>query len=58
MSKELPVLMGAREWLSHVLSAPPVRQLKGRTKSTQYHELWSNHVNRFVGAQQALKAAT
>lgn len=51
MPDEIPVLMGSREWLSYVLSAPPVRKLKGRTKSTQYHELWSNHANRFVGAQ-------
>lgn len=51
MPIELPVPMGSREWLRHVLSSEPVRKLKGRTKSTQYHELWSNHVKRFVGAQ-------
>jgi len=51
MPYQLPVPMGSSEWLAHVLSTPPVRKLKGRTKSTQYHELWSAHTNRFVGAQ-------
>ncbi|MYN04552.1 hypothetical protein GTP41_20885 [Pseudoduganella sp. DS3] len=51
MLNKIPNPMGSYGWLDRVLSTPPVRKLKGRTKSTQYHELWSNHVNRFVGAQ-------
>jgi hypothetical protein len=43
--------LGSKEWVNHVFNTPPVRQLKGRSKPTQYHQAWVPVLNRFVGAQ-------
>jgi len=43
--------LGSAAWLKQVLRTPPVRTLKGRTKSTQYHHIWSANLQRCVGAQ-------
>jgi hypothetical protein len=49
MSKEPP--FGSDEWKEWVFSNPPARALKGRSKPTQYHQIWSNAAAGLVGAQ-------
>ena len=47
MSKPL-YLLGSPEWLRHVFSTPPVRSLKGRSRSTRSHDFFSVHMARPV----------
>lgn len=43
--------MGSLAWLEHIFSTSPVRTLKGPSKPTQFHQMWSEHIGRFIGAQ-------
>lgn len=58
MSKVSPRL-GTAEWRDHVFANPSVRRVKGRSKHTQSHDVWSRHMGRRVivqGRNEAIAA--
>lgn len=56
MSKKMPPL-GTAEWAKHIFDTPAVRNLKGRSKHTQYHEMWVPSSGRFMGSQGRLESS-
>jgi hypothetical protein len=47
----IKIEIGSPAWVEEVFATPPVRQLKGRSKPTQFHQMWSVHLGRHIGAQ-------
>lgn len=50
MSKNI-IPLGSTEWVAKVFATRPVRAIKGRSKATQCHQIWSARMSRMMELQ-------